>query len=306
MDVSIIIVNWNTCDIIRDCLKSIYEQTCDITFEVIVVDNASSDSSVTMVRAEFPRLILIENTENRGFAAANNQGIAIANGRYNLLLNPDTVILDGAIQKSVIFAEQQPTCGVVGIRNDRPDGTLVKNCFQFASIQNMMISLFGLHRLFPRNRFLGRERMTWWDYLTTRQVDVVAGCFMLVRREAIDLVGGMDEEYFMYGEEMDWCWQLQRAGWKTFYYPEARIMHYGGMSATQNPVGMQVEQQKSYLRFIGKRQGPIARHVARILLLVSGLVRLGYWGLRWTVGSRNTRLISSQKIRQAITSSFLC
>jgi Predicted glycosyltransferases len=306
IDISVIIVNWNTRDVLRDCLESVYEQTQNVRFEVIVIDNSSSDGSAEIIKQKFPQVILINNSENRGFAAANNQGIIIAKGRYVLLLNPDTVVLDGAIQKTVAFAEQHPEAGVVGIRNDQPDGSLTKNCFQFASVQNLIISSLGLHRVFANSRFFGRERLSWWDYLMVREVDVVAGCYMLVRRDAIDLIGKMDEAYFMYGEEMEWCWRFKRAGWKILYYPEARIIHYGGMSAAQNPANMLIEQRKSYLRFIQKRQGRIARHIALTLLLLSGLMRLGYWGLRWLFSFGETRNISVQKIRQAMTSSFGC
>ncbi|MBN1764019.1 MAG: glycosyltransferase family 2 protein [Sedimentisphaerales bacterium] len=304
MDVTIIIVNWNTRDILRDCLKSIYAQTRNITFEVIVVDNASADNSVQMIRTEFPQIILIENADNRGFAAGNNQGLEIARGRYVLLLNPDTIVLEGAIQKTVIFAEQHPKVAVIGIRNDRPGGRLIKNCFQFASVQNLIISSLGLHRLFPQSRFFGRERLLWWDYQSVREVDVVAGCCMLVRREAIDRAGMMDEAYFMYGEEMDWCWRFKKAGWKILYYPDARIIHYGGMSAAQNPVEMRAAQQKSFLYFIKKRQGLFAMYIARYLFFVSGLVRLGYWGCRWIFSFGETRMISAQKVRQALKTSF--
>jgi GT2 family glycosyltransferase len=304
LDVSIIIVSWNTRDILRECLRSVYQETREISFEVIVIDNASSDSSAGMVKEEFPQVILIGNSENKGFAAANNQGMRLANGLYILLLNPDTIVLDGAIQKSVAFAAQCPKAAVVGVRNDRPDGTLTKNCFQFASVQNLIISSFGLHRLFPNSRFWGRERLLWWDYLTIREVDVVAGCYMLVRREAIDQVGMMDEAYFMYGEEMDWCWRFKRAGWGILYYPDAKIIHYGGLSAAQNPVGMQMEHRKSYLRFIERRQGRIARHVACSLLFLMRFLRIWYWWFRWLFSFGEARTISKQKIRQGITSFF--
>lgn len=304
VDVSVIIVNWNTREVICDCIGSIYAQTNDLDFEVIVIDNASSDNSVEAIKRDYPEVILINNKENRGFAAANNQGIEIAKGRYVLLLNPDTVILNGAIQKSVTFADHHPEAAVVGIRNNNADGSLTKNCFQFASVQNLMISSSGLHRLFPHSHFFGRERLSWWDYLTIREVDVVAGCFMLARRKVIDQVGRMDEAYFMYGEEMDWCWQLKRAGWKTVYYPEARIIHYGGMSAAQNPAGMRIEQKKSYLRFIEKRQGKTAKYIAHSLLFLSGLLRLGYWVLCWLFSFGEARTSSANRIRQAMRSSF--
>jgi len=304
VDVSIIIVNWNTAQITCDCLESVYQQTEEISFEVILVDNASSDNSVETIKAQFPQVVLIENDDNRGFAAANNQAMAIAKGRYVLLLNPDTLILDGAIQKTLAFGDKNPTCGIIGIRNDSSDGTLVKNCFQFASVQNMIISVFGLHKLFFRSRLFGRERMSWWDYRTVRRVDVVAGCFMLVKHKAINQVGKMDEAYFMYGEEMDWCWRFLQAGWKTLYYPDTKIIHYGGMSAAQNPVGMQLEQQKSFLYFIKKRQGVAAMYVAYILFFINGLIRLVYWSLRWMISFGNARKISKRKIFQAKISCF--
>jgi len=286
MDVSIIIVSWNTRDILRDCLRSVYEQTKAITFEVIIVDNSSRDGSAEMVREEFPQIILIENSGNRGFAAANNQGMAIAKGWYVLLLNPDTIVLDGAIQKSVLFADQNPSAAVVGVRIERPDGTLCRDCFRYASLLNLIISTFGMHRLFPRSRFWGREGYSRWDYRSVLVVEVVAGCYMLTRRQAIDIVGNMDESYFMYGEEMDWCWRFQRAGWKVLYYPDARIIHCGGMSAAQNPVGMSIELQKSFLRFIEKRQGRAGRLAARGLLFLARLIRLLYWSIRWTIGPK--------------------
>lgn len=304
VDVSIIIVNWNTRDILRDCLSSVYEQTKDITFEIIVIDNASSDGSTQMIQKEFPQVILIDNAENLGFGAANNQGMQIAKGCYVLLLNSDTVILEGAIQKTLYFANHHPQAAVVGVRNHNANGNLVKNCFQFASVQNLLISTLGLHRMFPKNHFFGRERMTWWDFQTIREVDVVAGCYMLVRRRAIDSVGMMDERYFMYGEEMDWCWRFQQAGWKTLYYPDAQIMHYGGMSAAQNPVGMRLEQQRSFLCFVEKRQGRSAQILARFLLVVSGIIRIGYWGSRWLTGGTRTRTDAIRKLREASVACF--
>lgn len=304
MDVSIVIVNWNARDVLRGCLKSIYGQTEGIEFEVIVVDNASSDASAAMVAEEFPQATVIRNSENRGFAAANNQGIAIAKGRYVLLLNPDTVVLDGAIHQSVRFAEQNPSAAVIGVRIERPDGTLCRDCFRYASTLNLAISTFGMHRLFPNSRLWGRERYSWWDYQSVREVEVVAGCFMLVSKAAIDRVGGLDESYFMYGEEMDWCWRFRNGGWQVLYYPEARIVHYGGVSAAQNPVAMSVHSQRSLLRFIRKRQGRMGCLAARGLLLAAGVMRVFYWCLRWVLGPRRVRSLCSEKLRKVLASSF--
>jgi len=231
VDVSIIIVNWNTREIACDCLKSVYEQTQHMSFEVIVVDNGSSDGSVEMVKNEYPRVILIENLENVGFAAANNQGMALAKGRYILLLNSDTVILDNAISKAISFSDTHPEAAVVGCRVLNPDRTLQLSCSMFPSLLNWVLFITYLYKLFHKNKFFGRERMSWWARNDIQEVEVVTGCFMLVRREAIEQVGMMDERFFMYAEEIDWCYRFRMAGWKNLFTPDAEIIHLGGVSA---------------------------------------------------------------------------
>ncbi len=233
MDVSIIIVNWNTRDILRNCLTSVYAETKDIEFEVIVIDNASTDDSPEMVVKEFPKATIIENSQNKGFAAANNQGLAIVRGRYVLLLNSDTVVLDGAITRSVTFSDAHPEAAVAGCRVLNPDKALQPTCFMFPSTLNMLLLSSYLYKLFPKSKFFGRERMTWWDRNNIREVDVVTGCFMMVRRAAIKQVGMMDEQFFMYGEETDWCYRFKQAGWKILFTPIAEIIHLGEASSRQ-------------------------------------------------------------------------
>ncbi len=231
MDVSIVIVNWNTKDILADCLESIFQQTKAIGFEVIVIDNASADGSAEMVRKDFGQVILLENSRNAGFAVANNQGISISKGRYVLLLNSDTIILDDAIDRAVSFADKHTEAAVTGCRVLNPDGSLQPTCFMFPSLLNQILFTSYLYRLFPQSRFFGRERMTWWDRNSVQEVDVVTGCFMLVRRYAIAQVGMMDERFFVYGEEVDWCYRFGKAGWTNLFTPEAGIIHLGGASA---------------------------------------------------------------------------
>lgn len=300
MDVSIIVVNWNTKALLCDCLKSIYEQAGDVDFEVIVIDNASTDGSVEMVKKSFPQVTLIENSENRGFAAANNQGIAIAKGRYVLLLNSDTIVLASAIAKTVSFADSHPEVGVVGCRVLNSDRTLQKTCFMFPSILNMILSSTYLYKLFPRSRFFGRERMTWWDRNDIREVDVVTGCFMLVKREAIEQVGIMDERFFMYGEETDWCYRFKQAGWKILFAPCAEIIHLGGQSARKNAATMTVQLRRSILQFMKKHHGWPAFRVACFLTALFFAFRVPAW-LFVSIFAPGKRKQSFTKIRAYLT-----
>lgn len=274
IDVSIVIVSWNTKDILRDCLCSVYENTSGLSFEVIVIDNASADASAQMVAEEFGDAVLIANTDNRGFAAANNQGMKIARGRYVLLLNSDTVVLDRAIEKMIDFADSKPKTGVAGCRVLNPDMTLQPTCFKYPSILNMTLSCSYLYKIFPKSRFFGRERMTWWNRNDTRQVDVVTGCFMLVRRSAIDRVGLMDERFLMYAEETDWCYRFRQAGWEIYYTPSAQIIHLGGQSSKQVRSAMRTEVVVSVLKFMKKHHGWLGYHLACLVFFVYFLVRL--------------------------------
>lgn len=283
---SIVIVNWNTCDILRDCLESVYLETKGVQSEVIVIDNASEDNSVEMVHCDFPDVILIENQENRGFAAANNQGMAIAQGRYVLLLNSDTIVLGNAIDKTVAFADNHKNAAIVGCRVLNPDKTLQRTCFMFPSVLNMLLSTSYLYKLFPKNKFFGRERMTWWERNDIREVDVVTGCFMLVRREAIEQIDLMDEGFFMYWEETDWCYRFKQAGWKIMFTPDAQIIHIGGVSSKQVKPKMVLQWRKSMLFFFRKHKSPLAYLSAWVLIALFYLTRAPYWWLKGVVSKK--------------------
>jgi len=280
IEVSIIVVNWNTKDVLRDCLGSVYKQSKDVIFEVIVIDNASGDGSVEMVKKEFPQVTLIENRENKGFAAANNQGIAIAKGRYILLLNSDTIVLENAIRKTVEFADSRPSAAVVGCRVLNPDRTVQQTCFMFPSVLNMLLSSTYLYKLFPKSKFFGRERMTWWDRSSRREVDIVTGCFMLVRRKGVEQVGMMDEQFFMYGEEADWCYRFKQTGWKVLFTPTAEIIHFGGASSKQRRPEMILQLHGSKLLFLKKHRSRFIYYLACFLVSLFFLLRLPYWVAR--------------------------
>src|SRR3989339_805460 len=277
--VSILIVNWNTCKLTCDCIRSVIDQTrCD--YEIIVVDNASTDDSIEQIRLQFKDVTLIANEANIGFAAANNEAMKAAKGQYLLLLNSDTVVLDGAIDKTIEFADKNPDAAVVGCKAINSDMSLQCNCFMFPSLLNMFLMSTYLYKVFDRSRFFGRERMSYWNYDTVRQVDVVTGCFMLVRREAIEEVGAMDERFFMYAEETDWCYRFKQAGYKVLYTPVPSIIHFGGQSS-KKVSQMALQVHASVLFFIRKHKGRLQYAVACLLTSLFFIVRLPVWGGIW-------------------------
>jgi GT2 family glycosyltransferase len=288
VDVSIIIVNWNTKELLRNCLSSVYEYAGNVDYEVIVIDNASTDGSAEMVKNDFQQVILIENSDNRGFAAANNQGMAIAKGRYVLLLNSDTVVLDNAIADTVRFADENPQAAVIGCRVLNPDRTLQRTCFMFPSILNMLLSSTYLYKLFPKSRFFGRENMTWWDATDVREVDYVRGCFMLVRREGIEQVGLMDERFFMYSEETDWCYRFKKGGWKVVFMPKADIIHLLGASTKKKRTEMTLQVWGSLLLFFKKHKSVPTYATMCFLIAIFLILRIPYW-LGLAICSSNNR-----------------
>jgi len=305
VDVSIIIASWNTRGLLRGCLTSIHEQTRDIDYEIIVVDNTSTDGSAEMVKKTFPQVTLIENPENRGFAAANNQGIAIAKGRYILLLNSDTVVLDNAIAKTVSFSDDNPDAAVVGCRVLNPDKTLQPTCFMFPSTLNMLLSSSYLYKLFPRSKFFGRERMTWWNRDNVREVDVVTGCFMLVRRKAIEQAGMLDEQFFVYGEETDWCYRFKKMGWKILFTPEPEIIHYGGQTTKQMTEKFRLQLSGSMLIFMRRHRSKLTFPFARFLIALFLFLRVPYW-LAVAMLKKNERKKSIQTAKAYSIAGFYC
>jgi len=275
VDVSVVVVSYNTRELTLACVRSVLEQTRAITLEVLVVDNHSRDGSAAAIAAALPEVRLIANTENRGFAAANNQALRVARGRYLLLLNPDTLVIDGAVEKMVAYLDARPDVGCAGCQVLRDADTIQQTCFRFPSVLHVLLDLTGLARRFPQSRLLGRSWMRWWERRSERDVDVVSGMFMLVRREAAQQVGPLDEDYFVYGEEADWCWRLRRQGWRCVFTPVARIIHRegGGQSTRQVSVRMYVQLQKSILIFLRKHRGRASWLAARLLFALAMTMR---------------------------------
>ncbi len=277
VDVSVIIVAWNVRQFLHDCLKSVYEKTRDIDFEVIYVDNASEDGSVEMVQEHFAEARIIENDKNQGFIKANNQGIEVAQGRYVLLLNSDTILLDNAIARTVRFADANPDAAVFGCKVLNPDRTIQRTCFMYPSVLNMFLAATYLYRMFPKSRFFGRERMTWWGFDEAREVETICGCFSLVRKEAIDQVGLMDDRYFVYGDDPDWCYRFKRAGWKIMFTPGGQIIHYGGQTTSQKARAFRLQLEGSKLIFMKLHRGKAAFPFACTMVALFFFFRVPYW-----------------------------
>ncbi len=238
-ELSIIIVNHQTREHLRNCLRSIFGSRQRTRFEVRVVDNASTDGSAEMVEREFPAVHLVRNAENVGFAHANNQALAGARGEFLLLLNPDTLVTDGAFDACIDFLRVHPEAGMVGCRLVRRDGSLDLACRRsFPSAFDGFCRAVGLSALFPRSRLFARYNLTYLDERATTEVDAVNGAFMLVRAEALRDVGPLDESYFMYMEDLDWCWRFRARGWKVFYHPVATVVHLKGESGKQRSTEM--------------------------------------------------------------------
>lgn len=303
IDVSIVIVSWNTRDLLYECLTSLKAETQSVQWEAIVIDNCSVDGSAAMIRESFPWARMIVNVCNRGFAAANNQGIEVSCGRYVLLLNPDTVILDGAVEKSVAYMDVHSDVGVLGCQVLEAKDRIQPTCFMFPSPMNLVLVYTGLSDLFSRSRVFGRAHMSWWDRNVERDVDVVSGMFMLVRSKAIREVGLMDEDYFVYGEEADWCFRFQNAGWRRVFAPIAQIIHCdgGGKSTIQLRASMYVQMQKSLLIFMRKHRGVVNWLIAKVVIIAAMMARSVYWSACLIVKPREIARRGSEQANAALS-----
>lgn len=242
LDGSIIIVNYNTRQLTLDCLASVYASQTSYKYEVIVIDNASHDGSVEAIREVYPDVQLIANQNNTGFAVANNQGMEVAKGRYILLLNSDTVVQPDTLHTMIYFMDRHPEMGASGCKVILPDGSLDKACKRgFPTPTASFYYAFGISRLFPDRTKFNQYQLGHLSPDDEYPVDCLVGAFMLVRRETIDQVGGLDETFFMYGEDIDWCYRIKEAGWGIFYYPRTYIVHYKGGSARRKPLKITYE-----------------------------------------------------------------
>ncbi len=271
MDLSIVIVNYNTRDLLRDCLRSVLASEGSLTYEVIVVDNCSTDGSAEMVRQEFPVVQLIASPVNGGYAYANNLGFREAQGRYLLLLNPDTVLPPTALGDMLRFMDEHPEAGVAGPKLVLADGSLDLACRRsFPTLDVAFYRLIGLSKRYPHSPRFNRYNLGYLDPDELAEVDSVVGAFMWIRREALEQAGLLDERFFAYGEDLDLCYRIKvDNGWKVFYNPAVVVTHYKGQSMRQRTVPMTIEFYRAMWLFHDKHFG------RRTFFLLNWAVALG-------------------------------
>ena len=237
MDLSIIIVNYNVKEFLLNLLNSVERASKRLHIEIIVVDNASDDGSVEMIKQFFPNVILIENAKNLGFSKANNIGLNIAKGKFLLLLNPDTLVSEDTFETTISFLKHNASVGMVGCKILNPDGTLQLACRRsFPGPWNSFCKVTGLSSFFPKSQIFARYNLTYRDENKSYEVDAISGSFMMIRRELYEKIGGLDEEFFMYGEDLDWCYRTQKSGYKVYYVHATQIIHYKGESTKRSSI----------------------------------------------------------------------
>ncbi len=310
-DLSIVIVNWNVRELLRRCLVSIagsdglfvggldtpdYRTGGVWRAEVIVVDNASADDSVAMLAQDFPWVQVIVNRENLGFTAANNQGLAVSRGRYVLFLNPDTELTQAALGRLLDYAETHPRVGVVGPQLRYGDGSLQSSRRRFPTLATFFLESTVVQRWWPRNRVLARYYVLDQPDDATSQVDWVVGACMLLRRAVLERIGGFDEGFFMYSEELDLCRRAVDAGWQVVYLPAAVVTHYEGKSSEQVVAARHIHFHSSRVRYVRKYHGRLAAAAVRSFLLLTFVFQWTEEAAKWLVSF----FLAGQRAKQAM------
>jgi len=281
VDLSILIVNYNVKEFLQNLIHSIYKAASDLSYEIIIIDNASDDGSVEFLQEKFPGIKLIVNDKNLGFSKANNIGLSIAKGKYILLLNPDTIVQEDTFEKMISFFERTHDAGMAGCKILNPDGTLQLACRRsFPGPWTSFCKVTGLSNLFPNSRLFARYNLTYLNENETYEVDAISGSFMMIRREVLDKVGKLDEQFFMYGEDLDWCYRIQKADYKVYYVHETQIIHYKGESTKRSGI----DETKIFynaMNLFVKKHLATSLIVELILRMAIGVRKfIAFWGRR--------------------------
>lgn len=280
MKLSIVIICWNDLKVVANCLHSIFTNTRDLEFEVIVSDNGSTDGSTEFIRENYPIVRIVENNANLGFAKGNNAGIRVAAGEYILILNPDTIIHEGSLDRLIAVAARHPKAGAFGCRVLNPDGSYQVSARLFPTVRRYWMSALYLRRFSGISRFFEFEEYPGWTGETQRVVDWQSGCCVLFRGDLLHRLGGFDEQFFYHFEEVDLCRRVWNAGYSIIFTPDATITHLGGQSVSRFPIRFQIEKHRSRYRYFYKHFGPQAARQCRRLSIAWVRVRQAGYALK--------------------------
>lgn len=298
-EISVVIVAWKAKRYLELCLNSLADAPPRRSMEVLVVDNASDDGTSEMIEDAYPWVKLIKSSENLGFSRGNNLAIRQCKGRYIALVNPDVIVFPGCLDALADYLEENPKVGDVGPRVFFPDMTQQSTCRRFPTLWNNFCSATGLESMFKGSPFFAGEHMFYFSHDRTLQVDVIVGCFSMIRREAFEVVGLLDEGLFMYGDDVDWCRRARNAGWQVVFYPGARAIHDCGKTTAPYPVRFALAQQRSILRYWEKHHRPLEVLGIRAIMFFHHTVRYGMSSMLGLVRSRRTKNVVRRQVSGA-------
>lgn len=314
-ELSVIIVSYNVAGFLNHCLDSVVRACSGFDAEVLVVDNSSTDNTADMVRNKYPGVTLIENPRNLGYTRANNQGLAAARGRYVLFLNPDTILPHDALSLSMAFLRDHPDAGLLSLKLVNSDGTFQAACRRgFPTPMTAFYRMIGLSRLFPGSRRFGRYNLTYLDPNATAEVDAVCGAYMMARGDLLRKLGGFDETFFMYGEDIDLCWRVRREGYRVFYHPAAEVIHFKGESSRKNRIESAIHFYNSMFifsrKYFSERMSFLPRSLLFIGIFLNALLKApAEWASRFAaifidLGLMNAALTAALLIKFGISPGF--
>jgi len=298
VDISVVIVAWNAKHYLEMCLESLESAPSRRSMEVFVVDNASSDGTSPMITARFPWVKLIRSEQNLGFSKGNNVAIRECQGRYIALVNPDVIVFPGCLDALADYLDRNPKVGNVGPRVFNPDMSQQSTCRRFPTLWNNFCSASGLATKFKNSRFFAGEHMFYFPHDRELRVDVIVGCFSMIRRETFDAVGLLDEDLFMYGDDVDWCRRCWNKGWEVVFYPGAQAIHDRGKITAPFPVRFAVAQQRSVLHYWSKHHGFWGASAIKTMTFCRHLIRYGLASLSL---SRNSSATDEKRIRKQVS-----
>jgi len=273
-ELSVIIVSWNACGYLRDCLRSVQSTGDSVVKDVIVVDNGSTDGSQAMVAKEFPTVTLVQSENNLGFAKANNLGLKYSTGKFVALINSDVIVHGECFMELLAYLAAHADVGLIGPNVCGPDGQLQRTCRQFPTLWNTFCRSFALDTLLPKWKLFSGKEMRHWNHQNLAEVEVISGCFWVARKAAITDVGNLDERFFFYAEDVDWCKRFRDAGWNVVFVPTATATHFGGASSANAPLFFSIELLRANLSYWRKHHSDVGQAGFYLLSVLHHGIRL--------------------------------